>query len=70
METSALEGERHGIHVNCLAPSAATEMTKKLYPADMLTGLGPEMVSPAVLALMSSDAPTRGILLAGAGSFE
>ena len=27
MQTLALEGERHGIRVNCLAPSAATAMT-------------------------------------------
>ena len=32
--------------------------------------LRPELVSPAVLALVSEDAPTRAILCAGAGSFE
>lgn len=70
MQTLALEGERYDIRVNCLAPSAATAMTDDLYPAEALAGLGPDMVSPAVLALVADDAPTRRILLAGAGCFE
>lgn len=70
MQTLAIEGERHNIRVNCLAPSAATAMTNDLYPADALVGLGPEMVSPAVVALVADDAPTRRILLGGAGCFE
>lgn len=70
MQTLALEGARHNIRVNCLAPSAATDMTNNLYSAEMLAGLGPDMVSPAVLALVADDAPTRRILLAGAGGFE
>lgn len=70
MQTLALEGERYDIRVNCLAPSAATAMTDGLYPVEALAGLGPEMVSPAVLALVAEDAPTRRILLAGAGCFE
>jgi hypothetical protein len=45
-------------------------MTNELYPKDALAGLGPELVSPAVLALVAPDAPTRRIMLAGAGSFE
>jgi len=70
MQTLALEGERFGIRVNCLAPSAATGMTNGLYSDEMLAGLDPALVSPAVVALASDDAPTRSILLAGAGSFE
>ena len=70
MQTLSLEGERYNIRVNCLAPSAATAMTNGLYPAEALAGLGPDMVSPAILALVAADAPTRRILLAGAGCFE
>jgi NAD(P)-dependent dehydrogenase (short-subunit alcohol dehydrogenase family) len=70
MQTLALEGERYDIRVNALAPNAATAMTSNLYPADALAGLGPELVSPAILALVGPQAPTRRILLAGAGSFE
>lgn len=70
MQTLALEGERHGIRVNCLAPSAATQMTQNLYSADDLKGLSSELVSPGVVALSADDAPTRVVLLAGAGAFE
>lgn len=70
MQTLSLEGERHNIRVNCLAPSAATAMTDGLYPKEALAGLGPELVSPAVVALSSPAAPTRKVVLAGAGCFE
>ena len=70
MQTLALEGERSGIRVNCLAPSAATKMTENLYSEDDLRGLSSDLVSPGVVALASENAPTRTILLAGAGAFE
>ncbi len=70
MQTLALEGARHGIHVNCLAPSAATQMTDSLFSPEDLTALVPHHVSPAVVALASAAAPTKQIMLAGAGSFE
>jgi NAD(P)-dependent dehydrogenase (short-subunit alcohol dehydrogenase family) len=70
MQTLALEGERYGIRVNCLAPSAATGMTAGLLPPEALARLTPERVSPGLVALVGEDAPTRMILLAGAGSFE
>lgn len=70
MQTLALEGERHGIRVNCLAPSAATKMTQDLYSADDLKGLSSDLVSPGVVALVADDAPSRVILLAGSGAFE
>jgi NAD(P)-dependent dehydrogenase (short-subunit alcohol dehydrogenase family) len=70
MQTLALEGDRYGIAVNCLAPSAATAMTDGLYPAEALKDIGPDLVSPAVVALACDEAPTRTIMLAGAGSFE
>lgn len=70
MQTLAIEGEKYGIHVNCLAPSASTEMMEGLLPAEQLDLLRPELVSPAVLALVSEQAPTRAIVCAGAGSFE
>jgi NAD(P)-dependent dehydrogenase (short-subunit alcohol dehydrogenase family) len=70
MQTLALEGERHGIRVNCLAPSAATQMTGELWSAEDLAALDPQRVSPAVVALASERAPSKCILLAGAGSFK
>lgn len=70
MQTLALEGRKSGIHVNCLAPSAATQMTEGLYAEEDLKGLSTDLVSPGVVALAAESAPTRTILLAGAGAFE
>ena len=69
MQTLAIEGERHGIRVNCLAPSAATGMTAGVLPANSLERLDPALVSPGLLALVGESAPTRMILCAGAGHF-
>jgi NAD(P)-dependent dehydrogenase (short-subunit alcohol dehydrogenase family) len=70
MQTLSLEGAKHNIHVNCLAPTAATRMTEGLMSAEVLAHLKPAAVSPAVVFLASDAAPTRAILCAGAGSFE
>jgi NAD(P)-dependent dehydrogenase (short-subunit alcohol dehydrogenase family) len=70
MQTLALEGSRHGIHVNCLAPSAATQMTNDLLPPEDLRALEAHRVSPVVVALAGERAPSKQIVLAGAGSFE
>ncbi|MGE4429625.1 MAG: SDR family NAD(P)-dependent oxidoreductase [Sphingobium sp.] len=70
MQTLRLEGDRYGIRVNCLSPSAATRMTDGLYEAEDLRQLDPALVAPAVVALSAADAPSGAILCAGAGSFE
>ena len=70
MQTLAIEGAKNDIRVNCLAPTAATRMTENLMPEAVLRLLGPEAVTPGLLALVADDAPTRTILCAGAGSFE
>ena len=70
MQTLALEGARDGIRVNCMAPSAATAMTAGLWSEEDLAALTPERVSPAVVALASEAAPSKCIVLAGAGSFK
>ncbi len=70
MQTLALEGEKHNIRVNALAPTAATDMTAGLMPEPVLALLSPESVTPALLYLACDDAPTRAIVCAGAGSFE
>ena len=70
MQTLSIEGAKHDIRVNCLAPTATTRMTQELMPATMLKLLEPESVTPGLLALVAEDAPTRAILCAGAGAFE
>jgi len=69
MQTLAIEGEKYGIRVNCLAPSAATQMTAGILSAESLQALEPGLVSPALLALVCEDAPTRAIVCAGGGHF-
>jgi NAD(P)-dependent dehydrogenase (short-subunit alcohol dehydrogenase family) len=70
MQTLSIEGERHGIRVNSLAPTAATRMTENLFPPDMLSAFDASAVVPAMLVLASDEAPTRTTLCAGAGGFE
>ena len=70
MQTLSIEGAKNNIHVNCLAPTAATRMTENLMPEAVLKLLQPETVTPGLLALVAEDAPTRAILCAGAGAFE
>jgi NAD(P)-dependent dehydrogenase (short-subunit alcohol dehydrogenase family) len=70
MQTLSIEGAKHDIRVNCLAPTAATRMTENLMPEAVLRLLEPEAVTPGVIALVAEDAPTRTILCAGAGGFE
>ncbi len=69
MQTLSIEGEKHGIRVNCLAPTAATAMTEGLLTAEVLAALQPAAVVPALLWLASEQAPTRAIACAGAGTF-
>jgi NAD(P)-dependent dehydrogenase (short-subunit alcohol dehydrogenase family) len=70
MQTLAFEGAKNDIRVNCLAPTAATRMTEGLLPQAVLEAIKPEAVVPAMLVLVSQDAPTRTTLCAGAGNVE
>ncbi|MDB5897926.1 MAG: hypothetical protein JWP41_1528 [Ramlibacter sp.] len=70
MQSLAIEGMKHDIRVNCLAPTAVTRMTESLFPADMLDAFVPQAVVPAMLVLACEDAPNRTILCAGAGGVE
>jgi NAD(P)-dependent dehydrogenase (short-subunit alcohol dehydrogenase family) len=69
MQTLAIEGEKYDIRVNCLAPTAATQMTEGVLSPESLRLLDPDRVSPGLLALVGDAAPTRTILCAGAGHF-
>jgi len=69
MNVLRLEGERHGIRVNAIAPAAATRMTEDLLPAGAHELMHPRLVSPGVLFLASEGAPNGAILSACAGAF-
>ena len=70
MQSLSIEGAKNDIRVNCLAPTAHTRMTEDLGAALPLEALGPELVTPGLLYLLSQNAPSRCILAAGAGGFE
>ncbi|CAM5613565.1 SDR family NAD(P)-dependent oxidoreductase [Streptomyces hirsutus] len=69
MNVLAIEGERKGIRVNALAPTAATQMTEGLIDERILGLLTPESIAPGALFLVSEQALTKTILAAGAGVF-
>jgi NAD(P)-dependent dehydrogenase (short-subunit alcohol dehydrogenase family) len=70
MNTLKLEGQRNNVYVNTIAPIAATRMTEGLgIPQAMFEKLKPELITPAVLYLVSEQAPTGTIIEAGAGYY-
>jgi NAD(P)-dependent dehydrogenase (short-subunit alcohol dehydrogenase family) len=71
MNTLKIEGAKNNIKVNTIAPVAATRMTENLgIPEEVFKRLKPELVTPAVLYLVSDDAPTGTIVEAGAGYYS
>ncbi len=70
MNTLKLEGGKSNIRVNTIAPVAATRMTENIgIPPEVFARLKPELVTPAVLFLVSDDAPTGTVVEAGAGYY-
>jgi len=69
MNTLKLEGAKNDIRVNAISPVAATRMTDAIMPPEMLARFAPEHVTPGVVYLASSEAPSGAILTAGAGVF-
>lgn len=70
MNVLHLEGAKYGIAVNALAPTAATRMTQDLFDPAALEALKPEYATPAALFLVSEQAPSRTVILAGAGTYS
>ena len=70
MNSLKIEGAKNNIHTNTIAPVAATRMTENLMPEEVLSKLGPELVTPAALFLVSEDAPNGVILQAQGGKFS
>jgi NAD(P)-dependent dehydrogenase (short-subunit alcohol dehydrogenase family)/putative sterol carrier protein/acyl dehydratase len=71
MNTLKLEGDRHNIKVNTVAPVAATRLTADILPPEILEKLKPEFVAPLVLYLCSDQCPVSGAIYnAGMGYFN
>ena len=69
MNTLRAEGAKYDIRVNALAPVANTRMTEDILPDEAKALLNPEEVTPAVVFLVSKDAPSGIVLAAGAGGY-
>lgn len=69
MNVLHIEGAKKGVHVNTLAPTAATRMTEGLIPENIFALMTPESVTAALLYLACDEAPSRLILAAGAGGY-
>ncbi|MEE8545733.1 MAG: SDR family NAD(P)-dependent oxidoreductase, partial [Alphaproteobacteria bacterium] len=70
MNCLKLEGAKHNVLVNAIAPVAATRMTAELLPEALRPLLRPEFISAAVAYLCSEQCTASGdVIQAGAGYY-
>jgi NAD(P)-dependent dehydrogenase (short-subunit alcohol dehydrogenase family) len=62
----AIEGERHGIKANAIAPIALTRMTEGIL-GELATKVSPSSVSPLVALLANEECPVSGHIYSVAG---
>ena len=71
MNALKLEGQKHNIKVNTIAPIAASRLTQDILPPDLIDKLKPELVAPMALYLVSEQCPVSGnIYNVGMGCFN
>ncbi|MDE0117224.1 MAG: SDR family oxidoreductase [bacterium] len=65
--TLALEGAKHNIKANCIAPVATTRMTEAIFGEEIKEAMNPEKVAPVVCFLAHEDCPVSGEVYSAAG---
>jgi NAD(P)-dependent dehydrogenase (short-subunit alcohol dehydrogenase family) len=71
INTLAIEGRKHNISANAVAPMAATRMTEDVAPAELLAKLAPAHVAPVIGHLLSDECADSGsVFVVGGGQVQ
>lgn len=69
MNTLKIEGKKHNIKVNTIAPIAKSRMTETVMPPPMLAKFQPEAISAMVTYLCSEECEESGAIYEGGGGY-